>query len=66
MTRTPNSLREINPVMARAEVRRTEWEARDQSFWHRKRYDNLDLIILIGGIASATIGLIGLVGLLLG
>jgi hypothetical protein len=63
MTRTPQQLKAINPIMARAEVRRSEWEieaVRAQSFWRKPRYDNLDLVLVVCGLTSIAMTLWGL------
>lgn len=59
-----STLKQINPVMARAEVRRSQWEleaTRKAGFWRKPRYDNVDLILLMIGIPSLILTIIGLI-----
>lgn len=44
-----------NPVAARAELRRKQWEENRPGFWTRKRLDAIDLILLAIGVAGVSV-----------
>lgn len=54
-----------NPYAEKAAIRRHAWEAQQGgSFMTRKRFDAIDLILIVCGTVSLMIGIFGLISLI--